>query len=190
MIEKEEFEMLSKAYAPIVAHIINGNVNFYRFNETIRWCFAYDENISIMASCNKNTNVVSINLKSFMNYYFNKDLKTIEYYLLHEIRHAFQHSIIADYKNGVDIPIDSSIVEKWISEGESYVTALDNNGNENKAYFLQDCEMDAYAFSYAVMKYKYGDVSELYVPNVYGNDFYKVVDDWVKAFKREEISWR
>lgn len=190
MIEKEEFEMISKAYAPIVTHIIEENVNFYRFNETIKWCFSYDENISIMASCNRNSNVVSINLKSFMNCYFNNDLKTIEYYLLHEIRHAFQHSIISDYKGGLPIPIDASIVKKWISEGEAYVIALNKDGTENKAYFYQDCEMDAYAFSYAVMKYKYGEVPELYLPNVYEDEFYKIVDEWMDAFRSEKIRWR
>lgn len=190
MIEKEEFESLSKAYAPIITHIIEENKNFYRFRETIKWRFSYDENISLMGSCNRNTNIVSINLKSLMNSYFNNDLKTIEYYLLHEIRHAFQHSIIADYKNGLDVPVSTRIVEQWISEGKSYVTALDKNEKENKEYFFQDCEMDAYAFSYAVMKYKYGDASELYLPNAYESDFHKLVDEWVDVFQREKIIWR
>lgn len=187
MMKKEEFEMLSKAYAPYVKQIIESNTRFYRSNDTIRWCFGYDENTAIMATYNRTTNVVTINLKSFMQAYFSKDLKTIEYYLLHEIRHVFQNSIIKDYKEGLEIPVGEDIVTKWIQEGENYVTSCDKEGNENLDYFMQDCEMDAYAFSLAVMKYKYGDVSNLYVPPVYGDEFNQILKMWMDAFKEENL---
>lgn len=187
MIGKSEFELLSKGYAPIVSNIINSDVKFFRFRETIKWCFGYDEDESIMACCNRNDSHVTINLKSFMKSYFAKDLLTIEYYLLHEIRHAFQHSIIKDYKDGLDIPIDEKYVKLWIQEGKNYVTAVDKNGNLNKEYFFQDSELDAYAFSFAVMKYKYGNVSNLYVPEVYGDEFNSIVEEWISTFREEEL---
>lgn len=185
-MDKEEFELLNKVYAPIVVDIINKNVRFYRFNKTIQWCFGFDEDVAIMAVCDRKTNVITINLKSFMKAYFENDFKTVEYYLLHEIRHIFQHEIIKDYKSGLEIPLDKNIVEKWIYEGEHYIASIDKNGNENPDYFYQDSEMDAYAFSYAVMKYKYHKV-DLYIPPVYGSDFYDIVNEWIDVFKEEKL---
>ena len=185
-MEKEELELLSKAYAPIIDRIIKDNVRFYRFERTIYWRFTYDERDSIMATTNRNNNVISINLKSVMRAYAEKDLKTIEYFLLHEIRHVFQHLIIADYKNEEEISISKEIVEKWIGEQKNYVQSLDENGKENKEYFLQDSEMDAYAFSYAVMKYKYKNVN-LYIPPVYGNEFWSIVDEFISVFTEEKL---
>lgn len=173
-MEKEEFYLQWKAFTPVIKKIIEGNVRFYRYRETIKWTFDYDEDASIMATCNRKTNVITVNLKSVIISYNLDDLKNVEYYLLHEIRHVFQHSIIKDYKDGLDIPIDDEIVKKWINEGNNYIKPHDENGNENPKYFLQDSEMDAYAFSYSVMKYKYKNTSNLYVPPVYGNDFYDI----------------
>ncbi len=47
---------------------------------------------------------------------------------------------------------------------------------------------DAFAYSYAVMKYKYGEVKYLYLPEVYHNDeFDKIVNEWQVAFKNEGL---
>ena len=78
-------------------------------------------------------------------------------------------------------------VKKWKYEGDHYIASCDNDGNENQAYFLQDSEMDAYAYSYAIMKYKYNDVSKLYVPPIYDEKFYEIVDMWIKTFKDEKL---
>lgn len=61
------------------------------------------------------------------------------------------------------------------------------DGSENPKYFNQDMEFDAYAFAYAVMKYKYGEISYLYKPTAYGNEFDETVEDWCKAFKSEGL---
>ena len=161
----EEFELLSKEYSQIVADIINDNVRFYRFIEKIKWCFGYDENTAIIANCNRSTNIITLNLKAFMDLYFAKDLLTIEYFLLHEIRHVFQHSSIKEYKDGKEISVGEDLIKTWIEESDNYTTACDENGNEREEYFAQDLEMDAYAFSYAVMKYKYDDVLTATTPS-------------------------
>ena len=186
-MEKEIFDFSCKAYAPSIKKIIEDNVRFYRYKDTIKWKFGFDENDLIVAACDRNTNVITINLKSVMISHNQDNLKTVEYFLLHEIRHTFQNTIINDYKNGIKVPIDKEVVEKWIYEGKHYIKSCDENGNENSGYFLQDLEMDAYAFSYAVMKYKYGNVSDLYVPNVYKDEFYELVDSWIDSFKKEQL---
>lgn len=186
-MKKEEFELQCKSFTPIIKELIDSNVRFYRYNETIKWKFGYDEDASIMAVCDRKTNVITLNLKSVIISYNSDGLRNVEYYLLHEIRHTFQHSIIKDYKEGLEIPIDKSFVEKWIYEGEHYVKSCDEHGNENPEYFLQDSEMDAYAYSLAVMKYKYINVSDLYIPEVYGKEFNEMVDSWLEAFKEEHL---
>ena len=51
-------------------------------------------------------------------------------------------------------------------------------------------EMDAYAYAYAVMLYKYGreKISYLYLPKVYENDeFTDIINEWIQAFKEEGL---
>lgn len=70
-----------------------------------------------------------------------------------------------------------------------YQKATDENGNENSKYFEQDLEMDSYAFTYYVMKYKYGDVSHLYLPEAYKESvqFFEIVNDWIEIFENNLI---
>lgn len=78
------------------------------------------------------------------------------------------------------------LAKKWSDEEKNYVTALDKSGDENAGYFAQDMEMDAFAYAYAVMLYKYGKVPYLYIPKIYENEeFYAIVDEWMNAFKNE-----
>lgn len=71
---------------------------------------------------------------------------------------------------------------------KSYITALDSNGGENEGYFTQDMEMDAYAYAFAVMKYKYGEIKYLYVPDAYKNgEFNNIVGEWIEAFRNEML---
>lgn len=185
-MEKEEFERLRKKYEPIVTDVIRSNSCFYRFNKMIKWRFGYDDNEAIIATYDRESDLIRVNMKSFIRAYSENDLKTIEYFLLHEIRHLFQNELIVDYRNGKEGPINKEIIEKWIYESEHYIKASDSEGNENPNYFLQDLEMDAYAFSYAVMKYKYGDLN-LYVPPKYGDEFNNIVNDWIASFKEEKL---
>lgn len=189
-MEKNELQLLSTSYAPIIKDLIKKDAKFFMFKETIKWAFNYGEESAVIAAVG-NDNVIHINLFSLMNHYMNKDLYTVEYFLLHEIRHIFQHLIIDNYQNGREVPFDSKLVEQWIFEDnkENYIKALDENGNENDGYFKQDIEIDAYAFSLAVMKYKYDKklIQRLYVPHQFGDAFWSIVNDWIRYFKEENI---
>lgn len=180
-----ELKDFCRLYEPLINRLIADNQKYYGFNETIKWCFSYDEEIANVASCNRETNVISVNICSVIHAISKNDIKTIEYYLMHEIRHIYQHLVIRDYNEEKVSILDTEIIEKWIYESNHYVRALDLNNKENKDYFYQDSEMDAYAFSYAVMKYKYEDILQLYVPTVYGVDFYNLVDEWIQYFNDE-----
>lgn len=183
---KEEYKRVYDEYNPIFAPIINkmihDNYKYFQISETIKWGFGYDEDLSIMGTCDRNTNIIRLNIFSVKKAYLEKSLIDVEYFITHEIRHIFQHIKIREYKAGIKGEVDTNLIEKWIFENEHYIKALDKDGNENIAYFKQDSEFDAYAFSYALMKFKYKNISQLYVPKCYGKEFYDTVDYWIKIF--------
>lgn len=153
MIEKELFELLQQQYSPIISDIINSDVEFYRTNQTIRWKFGYDERVAIFAWCNRKTNIVTVNIAAVDFALQQNEPLDIEYFLLHEIRHIYQHLEIEDYRNDSTKCNNAELAKKWSEEEDNYVTALNKEGKENTDYFLQDMEMDAFAYAYAVMKY-------------------------------------
>lgn len=188
MIEKELFELLRQQYSQVISNIINSDVRFYRTNQTIQWGFGYDERVAIFAWCDRKTNIVTVNIAAVDFALQQNEPLDIEYFLLHEIRHIYQHLEIEDYRNDPTKCNNAELAKKWSEEEDNYVTALNKESKENTDYFLQDMEMDAYAYAYAVMKYKYGEVKYLYLPEVYHNDeFDKIVNEWQVAFKNEGL---
>ncbi len=181
------FKELSKMFAPMITTIIESNVKYYRFCKKIRWTFGHNENSKIYAWVGRKDDTVYINLAALLDSLNDRQPHTIEYFILHEIRHLFQHNEINDYTANNDCVVSKDLIEKWIYEGEHYVTAIDSNGNENADYFTQDSEMDAYAFAFAVMKHKYGNIDYLYVPESYSEDFYTLVNDWLEQFNKENL---
>ena len=182
------FDNLAGTYAPIISRIIDQNFKFYRTNQTIKWQFGFDEHVAIFASCNKNTNVITVNIAAVDFSFQRKEPLHIEYFLLHEIRHVFQHMEIEDYKKDPTRCVNIELAEKWAKEEENYVTALDESDQVNAEYFNQDMELDAFAYSYAVMKYKYGTIPYLYIPRVYQNSIFDaIVSDWINAFAEEGL---
>lgn len=186
MVYGKKFRLLSKTYGPIVSKLIDDNQRFYWFGETIKWCFKYNDDVSIVATCDRKTNIIHVNLCSFMKEYFEKDLRVIEYFLLHEIRHVFQHLVIKDYKDGNEVSIEKTIVKKWIYENEHYIKSKKDDGSVNPDYFFQNSEIDAYSFSYAVMKYKNKN-SGLYIPEYNTKQFWELVEEWLEYFKENKI---
>lgn len=180
---KDYIDYCNLHYSSLIQKLIEDNHKFFMFEKTIEWCFWYDDNAAIVATCGRKDNIIRINSLSILMAIRGDDLRTIEYYLLHEIRHIFQHLVIADYLANKNVSVDECIIKLWIDESSHYVKAIDKNGNENPRYFEQDSELDAYAFSYAVMKYKYKDTATLYLPKVYSNDhFESIVNEWLEAF--------
>ena len=187
-IEKELFERLQQQYSSIISNIIKSNVRFYRTNQTIKWRFGYDERVAIFAWCDRKTNIVTVNMAAVDFSFQQNEPLHIEYFLLHEIRHIYQHLEIEDYRKDPAKCNNEELAKKWSEEENNYVTALNEEGKENAGYFAQDMEMDAFAYAYAVMKYKYGEIGYLYIPKAYQHDeFDKIVNEWLAAFKNEGL---
>ena len=187
-MDKELFDGLRSRYSSAISHIINQNARFYRTNQTIRWQFGFDERVAIFASCDRKTNIITVNIAAVDFSIQQNEPLHIEYFLLHEIRHIFQHMEIEDYKKDPALCVNLALAEKWAKEEKNYVTALDARDQENEGYFRQDMELDAFAYSYAVMKYKYGTIPYLYIPRAYQNDYFDaIVNDWMNVFSEEGL---
>ena len=129
-----------------------------------------------------------MNIKAVDSAYREDEPLQIEYFLLHEIRHIYQHLEIENFRKDPSKCCNSEFVKKWAEEEKSYITALDSDGDENEGYFTQDMEMDAYAYAFAVMKYKYGEIKYLYVPDAYKNgEFNNIVGVWTETFRNEML---
>lgn len=188
MISRELFESLCGEYSALINDIINSNVKFYRTGQTIKWKFGYDDEDAIFGACDKHTGEITVNIASVDHLLQINEPLTIEYFLLHEIRHIYQHLEIVDYQTDPSKCNNAELAKKWAEEENNYVTALDKDGNENAGYFVQDIEMDAFAYSYAVMKYKYGEIRYLYIPEKYANEeFDRIVTKWLETFKNEGL---
>lgn len=177
------FNKLSEQYSQLISKLINANSIYTNIDETIKWTFAWDENPAITGAVSREINVMSINVVFVDKAYKDNRIFDIEYFLLHELRHIYQHIQIEKYSVNKNT-IDPVFILRWIEEGKNYIKALDENGNENPNYFKQDCEFDAYAFSYAVMSYKYSRKfnSLLFIPNIYKNELKAEFDAAVNVF--------
>lgn len=186
-MNKELFDELTKKYASSIKELIDSNVVFTNIDTTIKYTFSWNDNITITASVDRKTNVMSINIAFVDRAYKDNRVFEIEYFLLHEMRHIYQHIQIAKYYRG-EHSVDSLYIKRWIKEGKNYIKSIDKNGKLNIDYFKQDSELDAYAFSYAAMKYKYNSKydSELYVPPIYKEElkeeFEMIVNDFMNFF--------
>ena len=191
----EEFQKIYDDYnpilSPIITQMINDNFKFCQIDEKIKWSFGFDDNIRIMGTHDKKSNEIHMNILSCIHAHKMGHLFEIEYFIIHEMRHIFQNNIIKRYiaheKTGVDV----EIIEKWIYEQDHYKSAVSSNGEENPEYFKQDIEFDAYAFSYAVMKYNNKEVKKLWVPSLYMNEwkkyFQETVDYWTNIFEKDNL---
>ena len=182
-MDDKEFQQLTKKYSPLVKWIIESNQIYTGVDRTIRWQFSWDNNHSITAAVNRQTDLLEINIVFIDQAYQNNRLYEIEYFMLHEMRHIYQHSQIK-LLDSEECAVDSALAKRWAREGENYITAVDKDGNENIGYYKQDCELDAYAFSFAVMSAKYKGIYDKFplVPEVYKRELKEEYDSAVKEF--------
>lgn len=188
-MDKNKFDLLVKKHSLLITEILKSNVRFYRFEQTVKWKFTWCDNIDITAAVDRKTNIIDINILFVDFCVENNEINDLEYFLLHEIRHVFQHLDIMDYLANREYCAPKQIIEKWIEEEKNYITALDKDMQENEGYPKQDIEMDAYAFSYAVMEYKYGKkvTANLYLPPIYAKEFFGIVEEWLMQFQLEKL---
>ena len=60
-----------------------------------------------------------------------RPLFVIEYFLVHETKHIYQHIQIVKYKEGKN-DVGNQYIVKRIKENENYEQSVDKDGNENR----------------------------------------------------------
>ncbi len=96
---KKMIKQLTAKYSPLIKWLFESNQIYTNINIPIRWCFGYDDNPQITAVVNRETNIISVNILFADEAYTNNRIYEIEYFLLHEMRHVYQHLQIEKYKN-------------------------------------------------------------------------------------------
>lgn len=173
-------ESLKTKYHSVIQKIIDGNRQFYQFENEVHWSFFHDDNVAVVAFCDKGFNI-QINIQSVVKAYeeLNQPLM-IECFILHEIRHLFQRFCVQDlyYNDPPKLAIPQA--QQWANEFNNYIKATD----DIELYYSQSIEFDAFSFSHAVMRYKYGNVEYIIPPKflVEETPFAKVVQMWLKHF--------
>ena len=180
IMNSNTLESLKTKYHSVIQKIIDENEPFYQFENQVHWNFFHDNNVALVAFCDKGFNI-QINILAVVKAYeeLNQPLM-IELFILHEIRHLFQRCCIQDlyYNDPPKLAIPQA--QQWANEFNNYIKATDNI----ELYYSQSIEFDAFSFSHAVMLYKYGNV-EYIIPPKYLDErtpFINVVQMWLKHF--------
>lgn len=173
----------------MIKSIINDDVDFYRLGKKIRWDIGDNNDVRIFACYRRKEDLILVNYSAIEYAIANNTVLDIEYFLMHEIRHMFQQEEIDDYENGRPIVIEEDIVKLWIKENDNYHTADTDKDGALRDYFSQDSEIDAYAYSYAIMEYKYGleRIKYLYTPEFNRDRFLELKNEWMKQFELEKL---
>lgn len=174
----------------IIDSIFKDNYTFYSlfYDENIKWKLYEDKDVSIVATVtSRKEYLLSININAIMDASAYGDYKSIEYYILHEIRHIYQNEQIRRYKAKEAIEEPESIIKEWIKEKKLNLKRKNEDGGDNVDFYMLKKEYDAYAFAYAVMKYRYENEFDPFIPEPYKRPFLIQVKRWMDLFKREGI---
>ena len=178
-----DFEQLKMKYISVIEKVISENKFFYLFNHQIPWRFYWDDNAAIVAHINKAVLGIEINLKSvYIAYEEANQPLAIEWYILHEIRHIYQHLRVREYEQGSSAGEEDQYAKLCQESFDSYIQPQDEAGKPNPDYYYNYVEFDAFSYSYAIMLFKYGHVDYITPPQYYGEDFYRVVNERLKTF--------
>ena len=158
------------------------------YDSTFKWKFYEDKDTKVIATVSsRKGHVLSINVNAVMEAKNYGDYKGIEYFIIHEIRHIYQNEQIRRYKNKEPIVETESTIKTWINEKKKKLKRYNEDGSDNVDFYMQKKEYDAYAFAYAVMKYKYDTAFDPFIPEVYKKPFLQVVRKWTELFKKEGL---
>lgn len=179
----EELGELKIEFTPIIQSIINDNTKYFSFTQEVKWQYIDNKDITMIASCDRNL-TININIVAISHMRKINQPLMLEYFILHEIRHLYQRLFISQYYLKPD-DFNYKRAKQWLTEFNNYT----NIYQDRSRYYYQSIEFDAFAFSYAVMLYKYGKVDYIFPPEIYNNDdiFYSVVDKYISHFKSNKF---
>ena len=170
---------MAKKYYPILNHIVKQNKKFYCFSNDVHIRLFFNENPAIVAKCNRANGIIDVNILAVnIAYQLENKPLIIEWYLLHEIRHLYQH-FCTDLllHDPLNCP-DTNFAMRCKDNFDNYINPEDSNGNIDSQYCHQFIEFDAFVFSYSVMCLKYGELEYLRrsLPKALGEEFFYAVE--------------
>ncbi len=195
-----ELDKLAEHYKPIIEQFFVENKKFFNTSEDIKWDFIYDgrfhdEGRPLLCSyARPRDNMISLNI-AFVDYMFKKNEPlNIEETILSDMRLVYQYDQIEKYKNNPKDCHDLELTKTWIKEIEekewiNHFLGEDDDlelkeFNKNRKYYMKP---DRRVYSYAVIKYKYGEVSYINKPYIGEKDsLFYTVDDYINQFKTED----
>lgn len=190
MVEVEHKE-LKRIYDPIICSMCRDNFKYFGFSpgDSINLRYISDKNQARRANYCPQDNVMEINIDSVHAFYSERKPWRVEFMILHELYHKYQCQVLVGYRQKMTIGVSAEVAESWLKNYRNYIPSLNENGKGNPEYYKQPWEFDANVYAYAVMQYKYGDVSYLKdcVPGCYGKDFYEKADEWCQRFREMGI---
>lgn len=178
------YKSLENKYTPIIQKIIDDNKKFYGFESAINWQFFVDQDVRLIATANSKLEL-RINIISVDYAYQKNEPFMIEFFILHEIRHLYQR-YCAYLLEKDNCPPNIQLATIYKSEFANYCNIYKNR----EVYYTQQVEFEAFIFSYAVMRYKYGDIKYIKYPEFYDEqniDVKKHIEYWFKIFKAQNL---
>ena len=108
----------------------------------------------------------------------------IEYFIIHEMRHIYQHYCIDLYNYNISKCPNINHAKKW---KENYSCYIKYDNQED--YYNQVVEFDAYVFAMAVIQYLYGEKNYVQIPKPYidNENYYLAVKYLIYYFKSQNF---
>ncbi len=174
-----KIEEIKIKYKPITDDIIKSNSCFNQFLDNVEWEYKIYDNCQIIASSSKDGSL-KINPLAIIEIERRNEPLMLEYFIMHEVRHSYQRRFIQQ-----NIDKQHPLAIQWLYEFNNSI----NPTFDLSGYYSKLTELDAFAFSYAVIKYKYGDISYIKPAKFYEtNDMYNhYVSEYILHFKNNSL---
>ena len=177
------YSILENKFRPIIQKFIDDNKKFYGFENRINWGFFINEDVGLIATNNAKLEL-KVNIIAVDFAYKNNQPLMIEYFILHEIRHIYQRyfASLLSSDNCPNIPL----AIQYKTEFENYCNIYQNR----EIYYTQQIEFEAFAFSYSVIKYKYGNIEYIRYPAFYDEqqiNIEKHINQWLTIFMNQNL---
>jgi len=152
-----------KPYMNFVEKILSDDKEYILADDRVGLSFCKDTNMGYIGRYDRSEDIVYVNLYA-INFYVNQinEPYTIENFLIHELHHKYQYKCVSLYENNSKECADLDYARKCKESFDSYVTPE----QDKDKYHMQFVELDAFAYTYAIMCLKYGKVDYLKPPAI------------------------
>lgn len=163
--------LIAKYNNTIINIIMDMQNLFPNFKGPVQYDFFINEDCSITGYYSKEVDCLRLNL-FFIDFGFERIKQPYEIikFIIHELRHRYQHIAIKDYYNGLCDYESEETILSWEKSFKEYSGLRPRDKESEINYYNQSIELDAFAFSHAAIIELYGDEVETNIPEYYLNN--------------------